>query len=88
MSTHVIGFKPPDEEYRAKLEAWKALERAGVKKFPEELLQFFNWTTPDETGVEVQVPVREWSNDHASGYEVVIADLDPSIKILRFYNSW
>jgi hypothetical protein len=87
MSTHVIGFKPPDAAYTAKLEAYNACKKASITP-PEELQRFFNWTEPDPQGITVRVPTREWNNDHASGYEVDISGLDPSVKVIRFYNSW
>ncbi len=87
MSIHVVGIKPPDEDYQKKVNAYRALEAAGID-IPRELEEFFNWTPPDPAGVVVQVPTKDWQDEDQGGYEVTLADLDPTVKVLRFYCSW
>jgi uncharacterized protein YfbU (UPF0304 family) len=94
MSTHVIGFKPADDKFKKMLTAWDACIAAGVKP-SEEITAFFGtqWRTEvDAAGVQVDVrssdAVRKWRGDCREGYEVDLRELDPDIKVLRFYNSW
>lgn len=90
MSTHIIGFKPPDEQWLKMKAVWDSCRAAGLP-VPREVERFFNDEAPDEQGVIVALKspaVREWANDFAAGFEVEIAKLDPTIKIIRFYSSW
>lgn len=85
---HVIGFKPPDDKWKKMKAVWDTCLRAGVAA-PEEVGQFFNWTAPDEQGVEVaqkELPVRELAGE--SGFELDVTKLDKDIKIVRFFCSW
>jgi hypothetical protein len=95
MSTHVVGFKPADEKYRAMFAALEACRSAGVNP-PPEVTEFFGGD-PEEAdphGVAVWLEsgrsagVTKWRSDSAEGFEVDLRALDPSIKILRFVNSW
>ena len=87
MDTHVVGFIPPDETWLKMKAVWDACQEAGIPA-PEEVEDFFGGEAPDPEGREVDIPVREWSADSASGYEVEVADLPANVKIIRFYNSW
>ena len=87
MSTHVIGFKPPDERWQKMKEAWDACVKAKVEP-PKSVTDFFNDEEPDSAGVEVEIPTREWRDDSREGYEVSIDALPEGVKIIRFYNSW
>lgn len=94
MSTHVVGFKPPDEKWKKMKSAWDACRAANVVP-PGEVMDFFNHEPPDDSGVEVSPTalkktgaVTEWSNDHASGYEVDVKKLPADVTVIRFYNSW
>lgn len=87
MSTHVVGFKPPDEKFMKMLAAWKACEAAGVDP-PKDVRKFFNDGQPDEAGVEVVVKATEWHGDEGDGFEVDLRTIDPDVKIIRFFNSW
>lgn len=88
MSTHVIGFRPPDEKWRKMKAVWDASEAAGIDP-PEEVLDFFNHEPPDPQGVEVEIPVRECRpHDGASGYEVDVASLPKDVTVIRFWNAW
>lgn len=87
MSTHVIGFIPPDDRWREMKGAWDACEKAGIP-IPKSVQSFFNDEPPDSAGVEVEIAVREWSNDYANGYELDLGDVPAAVKTIRFYNSW
>ena len=97
MSTHIVGFIPPDAEYNRMREAWLACEAAGVEP-PKELLGWFGkkyyepFEAPDAEGAEAEVEksdaVTKWRDSCREGYQVDLRKLDPKVKILRFYNSW
>jgi DNA/RNA endonuclease G (NUC1) len=94
MSTHVQGFRPPDEQWRKMKAVYDACEAAGIK-VPDHVWKFFEYETPDANGVEVSAKALEecgalhkWSDDSRSGYEVDITKLPQGLTILRFYNSW
>ena len=97
MSTHIVGFTPPDREWHLKLAAWKACREAGVAP-GHELCKYFGLDLgeeqdPDPNGHEVEIPdaKRDWTDgDMCSGIQVdllVLARQYPNVKVLRFYNS-
>jgi hypothetical protein len=92
MSTHVSGFRPPDERWRQMKAVYDASKAAGLDP-PEEVMEFFGWSAPDEAGVEVDLDgsgaVREWKGDFSrAGFEIDVRNLPSDLHILRFYNSW
>ena len=87
MSTHIIGFRPPDEKWQKMKKVWDACVEAGTD-VPDEVSKFFNWDEPDEKGIEVSIPKQEFSELGRSGYDVEIAALPAGITHIRFYNSW
>jgi len=88
ISAHLVGFSPPDSEWKAKRKVYDACVAAKVKG-PEEVQKFFDWREPDENGVEVEIEdtpaVKEWKSDCQEGYEVEIAKLPANVKVVRFY---
>ena len=91
MSTHVVGFRPPDEKFQKMKAVWEACEKAGVRP-PREVDDFFKGERPDENGVVVPIErsicVREYKSDSEEGFEVDVTKLPPDVKIVRFYNAW
>ena len=78
MSTHVMGFIPPDEKFKKMLEAYHACEAAGVA-IPSDVEKFFNDEMPDEAGVRISLDYDKKYKDavkecrqrrYAMGYEV------------------
>jgi hypothetical protein len=91
MSTHVVGFRPPDEKFKAMKRIWDACDAASIEA-PEEVREFFGHCDPDEAGVEVDLEkrgcVRPFNDDSQEGFEVDIAKLPKDVTIIRFWNSW
>ena len=91
MDTHVIGIVPPDARWKQMKKVWDTCQDAGIQQ-PKEVLEFFNYETPDPAGVELEIEetpaVEEWSDASRQGFEVHIDRLPPHVKIVRFYNSW
>jgi hypothetical protein len=94
MSTHVVGFRPPDEKWKAMAAVWDSCKAAGIEP-PREVSEFFDWREPDSNGVEIKETaltkagaVREWHDDCRSGYEIDVSKLPPDVTVVRVYNSW
>lgn len=91
MSTHVVGFIPPDEDWLKMKAVWDACREADVTP-PEDVLGFFGGEYPDGPGTEVRgkklTGVSQYEDDARQGFEVELAALPPQVKVLRFVNSW
>jgi hypothetical protein len=98
MSTHVVGFKPPDETWQKMKKIYDACMDAGVQ-VPETVLKFFNYGVPSEKGVLVEQHILEkagvvkgyFGTAPQQGYELNVVELvrlAPDIQVIRFYNSW
>lgn len=94
MSTHVVGFKPPDETWSKMKAAWDSCEAAGVP-VPDSVLKFFGYSPPDPAGVEVDQKaleacgaVRKWSEEMQEGFEIDVSKVPVDVKIVRVYNSY
>jgi hypothetical protein len=88
MSTHVIGFKPPDEKWKSMKIIYDQCEKMGVP-IPDEVEEFFGWDIPDEAGVQVSIPTQRWHDGNSqSGYELKVEDIPKDIKTIRFFNAW
>jgi hypothetical protein len=90
MSTHLLGFKEPDEKWKAMEAVRDSCKAAGINP-PEEVSKYFEWDTPDDRGVEVKVECtdccQELGDDHRSGFEVELRKLPDDLTYIRFYNS-
>ena len=101
MSTEVVGIKPPDEKWKQMKAVYDSCKAAGVET-PMEVSEFFGFDPPDDAGVLVEMAhmsdprhpkikftaVTPYSDDSGNGFEVVLAKVDPEIKVLRFVNRW
>jgi hypothetical protein len=87
MSTHVLGFKPPDEKWKKMKAIWDSCQAAGIDP-PQEVEKFFDYCDPDPNGVEVKIEATEWRDNAREGYEIDVSKLPKDVTILRFYNSW
>jgi len=87
MSTHVVGIRPPDEDWRKMKAAYDACAAAGLEP-PEAVSRFFEWEEPDESGVVVEIPTRPFKAEMREGFEVDVDALPEGVKTIRFYNSY
>lgn len=89
MSSYVYGFRPPDEEWKKKKEAFDACQKAGVSP-PEEIWEFFGNEDPDEAGVQVDIKeaVENYSAENVDGFQVDLKKLPKNIRYIRFVNSY
>lgn len=93
MSTHVIGFIPPDDMWKKMKIIWDTCRDTGVR-VPKEVERFFNYEPPDDQGVQIKLDesvLRNFNDDMKDGYEVDVEQLvkkHPSVKIIRFFNSY
>ncbi|HEC72098.1 MAG: hypothetical protein ACTSW7_00740 [Candidatus Thorarchaeota archaeon] len=88
MSTHVVGFKPPDEKWKKMKDIWDACNVAAVP-IPDEVNKFFGYSIPDSAGVEAEIEYRAYDDGNGrDGFEVDIKKLPEDVTIIRFWNSW
>jgi hypothetical protein len=87
MSTHVIGFRPPDEKWKKMKSVWDSCEKAGIDP-PKEVTEFFNDCEPDPAGVEVEIKTHPYRAEMVDGYEVKLSELPKGISVIRFFNSY
>lgn len=91
MSTHIIGFVPPDNRWKELKKVYDACIFAGIE-VPDEVLEFFNYEPPDDLGIEIDLEddkySSEYQTDGSEGYLVELNKLPKEIKFIRFYNSY
>jgi hypothetical protein len=97
MSTHIVGFRPPDAQWKKMKAVWDACKAAGTD-IPKAVNEFFRWEEPDEAGVEVEFKergsqhvVQKWGDDCRDGFEIDLEQLRkwaPQVTKIRFYNSY
>ena len=94
MSTHVVGFCDPTEDYLKKLKVWEALLDADIdpEEWPDELADMFDGHTIEHLRLGIEVNI-----DHAitkqnafgeSGYVLEIAKLPKHVTKIKFSNSY
>lgn len=89
MSTHIKGFRPPNEKWRKMKAVWDACSKAGTS-IPVDVLNFFNGESPDERGQDVNIKeaISDYTDDMKDGYEIDITKLPEDVTIIRVYNSY
>lgn len=89
MSTHVVGFRPPDDQWRRMKAVYDSCKTAKVRP-PEDVVKFFNYEGPDEAGVEVDLKdcTKKYTAEMRSGIEVDLTKIPKDLKIIRFVNSY
>lgn len=92
MSKHVIAFiNDEDPAYQKHANVLKACMAANVS-LPKETAQYFNtnevYEQLLEEKLEIDLPVQEWNNDHAEGFEILVENIPIGTYKIRFYNSW
>ncbi len=87
MSTHVIGFAPPDESWEKMRDVYLSCQRAGVE-IPEAVQSFFDYQAPDPAGVQVAIPKQDFFDDGSTGIEIDVKDIPAHVTKIRFFNSW
>lgn len=89
MSTHVVGYIPPDEKWQAMRDIFDACKKAKVE-VPEEVMVFFNYRDPDSAGTEIDIDsiLTEWRDDYREGFELNVDEIPKHVKTIRFYNCW
>lgn len=91
MSTHVVGFAPPDEKWQKMKAVWDACAAAKIP-VPDEVDRFFNFNVPDSSGVEIELEnlecVSEYRAEMVDGFQIDLSKLPPNVKFIRFFNSY
>lgn len=88
MSTHIVGFRPPDDQWARMKGVYRSCQSAGVP-IPKAVLDFFDGEDPkDLPGKEVPIKAEPWRDEGREGYQVDLTKLPKDVRYLRFYNSW
>jgi hypothetical protein len=87
MSTHVVGFRPPDEKWKKMKKIWDSCQEAGVA-VPKEVAEFFDDCEPDPAGVEVEIKTHPYHDESRDGYEVHLSEIPKDVTLIRFFNSY
>lgn len=91
MSTHIVGFRKPDAQFKAMKAIYDSCKQVKVD-IPDEVLEFFNYQEPDDSGVQINLEhdysVMEYQDDMRSGFEVFLEDLPKNLTSIRFFNSY
>ena len=87
MSKHVIGFVPPDDDWKKMKAIYDACEKAGIEP-PDEVNEFFDNEKPDASGQKIEIPHEEWHGDISEGFEIKVSEIPKQVKVIRFYNEW
>lgn len=96
MSMHVEGVRPGDEKWRQMKAVYDACEAAGVD-IPDEVSKFFDYGSPDEKGVVLELGTRYgarheccalWDEGSREGFAIDVSKLPEDVKIVRFFCSW
>lgn len=90
MTISILGFRPPEEEYKQKIAVYFACKKAGVS-LPREIEDFFQDQTPTECGITINL--EEWhgccsfSRNEMTGedvYRVHLNKLPKGVEIIIF----
>lgn len=90
MSTHVVRYRPPDEQWQKMKSVWDACIVAEVVP-PMEVAAFFDEAYPgDAPGKEVQITaaVQKWRDGDRDGFQVDVELLPDGVRYLRFYSAF
>jgi len=91
MCTYVYGIAPADEKFRQMKSIYDNCVAAKIP-IPEEVSKFFNYETPEENGVNINLretkAVKEFKDDSREGLIVDLSKLPEHVKFLKFCNSW
>lgn len=87
----IMGFVPPDGEYRKMAAVWKSCEDAGVP-IPDEVSKYFRHEPPTGIGFEVNLETdrccSEYKEDMIDGFEIDVDKIPENIKIIRVYMNY
>lgn len=94
MSTHVMGFKPPDAKWHMMKAVYDACIAAGLS-VPSEVSAFFGHDAPDPAGVTVSQDalqkcgaVKRYQAEMEDGFDIDIKKLPPDVTVVRVVNSY
>ncbi len=92
MSTHIVGFRPADDQWNRMKAVWEACEAANTE-VPQAVRKFFDGEAPgDKPGMEVEIErtgaAKKWRANDCSGFELDVTKLPEGVRFVRFYNSY
>ncbi len=94
MSTHVSGYKPPDDLWKQMKAAYDACLALKIA-IPGPVAAFFNGDPPDEAGVEVSQKqlieagaVSSYRAQSCEGFVINVKKIPSDVTIIRVYNAY
>lgn len=88
MYTNVIGFiNSNNETYVKYKKIWEQCVDAEIS-LPKEVKKYFEYCEESEDKLRLKLPIKEWSNEYSSGFELLVKDIPEGVEKIRFYNSW
>jgi hypothetical protein len=88
MSTWVTGLRDANDPKHVKMvAAMKACLAAGLE-FPKELDIYFDGTANPDRALEIEIKSTEGKREMEKYIDVVVSDIPPGVKVIRFTNSW
>lgn len=88
MMTFVKGLRDANDPKHVKMvAALKACLAASIK-MPPELEAYFDGTANPDRALEVEIKSTDGNGEMEKYIDVVVADIPPGVKVIRFTNSW
>lgn len=88
MSSYVYGLRDTkDPEYQKMAAALNACVAANLP-LPKPLEQYFKGSSDPEESLQVEIKFKKVNKEMTTCYDVILADLPPDVKVIRFCNSW
>jgi len=90
MSTHAVGFKPADDQWKKMKAVWDSCVEAGCG-IPEVVDAFFDGEDPrDKPGMEVELgeACQPWGAEFKDGYQIDVTKLPEGVRYIRVYNCY
>lgn len=91
MHSHVIGIRPPNDEYQKKVTAWKACVAANID-VPQELMDYFEGEGPREGGMQLNLEDHHcceiFNEEMKDGFTIELEHVPEGVKFIRFYNAY
>jgi hypothetical protein len=81
----VVGFIPPNDEYREKRKLLEELDNADLD-IPDELEKFFRFDPPNDAGIPVELEFTSGYDEVKNGrwLQIDITKIPAGVKTIRF----
>lgn len=90
MSTSIVGFRPPDEQWEKMKRVYESCVAAGVQ-IPADVDKFFDYDPPGtRPGAEVDIEpaVTRFNEQYRDGFQIDLSKLPKDVRFIRVVNSY